>query len=401
VKQIYPASITGKGFAAGGSVLDHAFGKSDPYTLGVEEEYMLLDGETFDLVQHIDTVLAATSGHELESRINPELMQSVLEIATPVCHSAADVEVELRKLRGYVGEVARERGMRVGSAGTHPFSLFERQRITARDRYRNLVDQMQYVARRELIFGMHVHVAVDDPEKAIQVVNGLLTHVAPLLALSASSPFWRGEPTGLSSSRQMVFAAFPRSGPPPRFESYAEYAEVVGQLEKTGCIADYTHIWWDIRLHPRLGTVEIRICDAVTRVEDAVALTAYCQALVKQFSEQHDRGEKVPSYHRILTSENKWLAARYGLEAPIMDLATGSRNRVPVARIVRRTLGELRPHARELGSERELEGVLAILGRGSSADRQLRVFNANRDITEVARSIADATEAIPAVPAVL
>jgi glutamate---cysteine ligase / carboxylate-amine ligase len=397
VKQIYPASITGKGFAAGGSVLDHAFGKGDPYTLGVEEEYMLLDGETFDLVQHIDTVLAATSGHELESRINPELMQSVLEIATPVCHSAADVEAELRKLRGYVGEVARERGMRVGSAGTHPFSLFERQRITARDRYRNLVDQMQYVARRELIFGMHVHVAVDDPEKAIQVVNGLLTHVAPLLALSASSPFWRGEPTGLSSSRQMVFAAFPRSGPPPRFDSYSEYAEVVGQLEKTGCIADYTHIWWDIRLHPRLGTVEIRICDAVTRVEDAVALTAYCQALVKQFSEQHDRGEKIPSYHRILTSENKWLAARYGLEAPVMDLATGRRNRVSVAQLVRRTLREIEPHARELGSERELDGIKDILARGNGSDRQLRVFNANRDIVEVVEEIANATE-VAAVP---
>ena len=397
MKQIYPASITGKSFAAGGSVLDHAFGKSDPYTLGVEEEYMLLDGETFDLVQHVDTVLAATSGHELESRINPELMQSVLEIATPVCHSAADVESELRKLRGYVCDLARERGMRVGSAGTHPFSLFERQRITARDRYRNLVDQMQYVARRELIFGMHVHVAVDDPEKAIQVVNGLLVHVPMLLALSANSPFWRGEPTGLASSRQMVFAAFPRSGPPPRFASYAEYAEVVGQLEKTGCIADYTHIWWDIRLHPRLGTVEIRICDAVTRVEEAVALTAYCQALVKHFCERHERGEDIPSYHRILTTENKWLAARYGLEAPVMDLATGRRNRVSVAQLVRRTLKELEPHARELGSDRELAGVREILSRGNGSDRQLRIFNANRDIVEVVSEIADATE-VAAVP---
>jgi glutamate---cysteine ligase / carboxylate-amine ligase len=397
VKQIYPASITGKSFAAGGSVLDHAFGKSDPYTLGVEEEYMLLDGETFDLVQHVDTVLAATSGHELESRINPELMQSVLEIATPVCHTAADVEAELRKLRGFVCDLARERGMRVGSAGTHPFSLFERQRITARDRYRNLVDQMQYVARRELIFGMHVHVAVDDPERAIQVVNGLLVHVPMLLALSANSPFWRGEPTGLSSSRQMVFAAFPRSGPPPRFTSYAEYAEIVGQLEKTGCIADYTHIWWDIRLHPRLGTIEIRICDAVTRVEEAVALTAYCQALVKHFCERHERGEEIPSYHRILTTENKWLAARYGLEAPVMDLATGRRNRVSVAQLVRRTLKELAPHARELGSERELEGVRDILSRGNGSDRQLRIFNANRDIVEVVSEIADATE-VAAVP---
>src|SRR6266851_1328308 len=202
-QQIYPASITGKGgrFAPGGSVLDHAFGKGDPYTLGVEEEYMLLDAETFDLVQHIDTVLAAVAG-------------------------------QLRRIRGYVCSIAREQGLRVGSAGTHPFSLFERQRITARDRYRSLVDQMQYVARRELIFGMHIHVAIDDAEKAIKVVNGLLVHLPQFLGLSASSPFWRGEPTGLSSTRQLVFAAFPRSGPPPRFRDYADYAEVVGQLER-------------------------------------------------------------------------------------------------------------------------------------------------------------------------
>jgi len=394
-KQAFPPSITGKGAVHGGSVLDHAFGRGDPYTLGVEEEYQLLDDETFDLVQHIDTMLAAISGHELEARINPELMQSVIEITTPVCRSAGDVMRELSTLRAYVTETANANGLRVGSAGTHPFSLFERQRITARDRYHALVDQMQYVARRELIFGMHVHVAVDDPEKAIRVVNGLLPQLGALLALSASSPFWRGEPTGLASSRQMVFSAFPRSGPPPRFRDYADYAEVVGQLERSGCIADYTHIWWDIRLHPRLGTVEIRICDAVTRVEDAVAIAAYCQAVVKQLSERFDAGEEIPSYHRILTSENKWLAARYGLEAPVMDLASGRRNRIPVARVIRRTLAEIAPHARELGSERELEGIEEILSRGNGADRQLRVFGANRDIVEVARAIAQATEALP------
>jgi glutamate---cysteine ligase / carboxylate-amine ligase len=398
MKQIYPATITGKSFAPGGSVLDHNFGKGDPYTLGVEEEYMLLDGETLDLVQHVEAVLAAAEGHELETQVNAELMQSVLEIATPVCRTPSDVERELRRLRGYVTGLAAEREMRVGSAGTHPFSLFERQRITARDRYRHLVDQLQYVARRELIFGMHVHVAVDDPEKAVQVVNGLLGHLSSLLALSASSPFWRGELTGLDSSRQMVFAAFPRSGPPPRFRDYADYAEVVGQLEKTGCIADYTHIWWDIRLHPRYGTVEIRICDAVSRIEDAVALAAFCQALVKLYSERFDAGQEIPSYHRILTSENKWLAARYGLEAPVMDLATGRRNRVPVAQLVRRTLREIEPHARELGAEAELDGIRGILSRGNGSDRQRRVWNANRDITEVVREIADATEAA-AVPA--
>jgi len=397
-KQVVPPDIMGppgSGAGSRASVLDHRFGRGDLYTLGVEEEYQLLDPTTFDLVQHIDTVLAAVEGHELESQINPELMQSVLEIATPVCRSPADVMRELVKLRGYVCGVAREKNLRVGSAGTHPFSLFERQRITAKDRYRQLVDQLQYVARRELIFGMHVHVAVDDPEKAIKVMNGLLPHLAPLLALSASSPFWRGEATGLMSSRQMIFSALPRSGPPPRFNDYADYAEVVGQLERTGCIGDYTHIWWDVRPHPRLGTIEIRICDAVTRVEDAVALAAYCQALVKQMSEHYDAGEEIPSYHRILTTENKWLAARYGLDAPIMDLATGKRNRIPVAKAVRRTVKDLMPHARELGSDRELEGIFELLERGNSADRQLRIFNANRDIVEVVEEIAKATERLP------
>jgi glutamate---cysteine ligase / carboxylate-amine ligase len=400
VKQLYPPSITGKGsFAEGGSVLKHAFGKSEPYTLGVEEEYMLLDPETFDLVQHVDTVLGAMEGHELEAAFRHELMQSTLEVATPVCRTPADAERALRQLRAYVTRVAEEQGLRVGSAGTHPFSLFERQRITARDRYRALIDQMQYVARRELIFGLHVHVAIDDPDKAIQVVNGILPHLAPLLALSASSPFWRGEPTGLASSRQMVFAAFPRSGPPPRFRDYADYAEVVGQLEKTGCIADYTHIWWDIRPHPRLGTVEVRICDSVTHVEDAIAIAAYVQALAKFLSERFDAGEEIKTYHRILTTENKWLAGRYGLEAPVMDLATGRRNRITIAQLVRRTLKELEPHARELGSEAELDGIRQILSRGNGAARQLRTFNANKDIVEVVHDIADATEIRERVPA--
>ena len=397
MRQVVPPSITGLVDAPAASVLEHKFGAGDPYTLGVEEEYMLLDPRSFDLVQHIETVLDAVQGDELADRINAELMQSVLEIATPVCETPGDVMRELTTLRGYVRDVGRAQGLRVGSAGTHPFSLFERQRITAKDRYHALIDQLQYVARRELIFGMHIHVAVDDPDKAIHAVNGLLPHLAPLLALSASSPFWRGEPTGLASSRQIVFSAFPRSGPPPRFRDYADYAAVVGQLERTGCIADYTHIWWDIRPHPKWGTIEVRVCDAVTRLEDAVAIAAYCQALVKQLCERYDAGEEIPTYHRILTSENKWLAARYGLEAPVMDLATGRRIRIPVSKLVRRTLREIEPHARELGAERELEGVAAILERGNSADRQLRVFNANRDIVEVAQAIADATEELPSI----
>jgi glutamate---cysteine ligase / carboxylate-amine ligase len=374
------------------SVLDHAYGSSAAYTLGVEEEYMLLDPETWDLVQHIDSVLAAAAVGEFHQRIYPELMQSVIEITTPVCRSAAEVEDQLRRLRRYVGKIAADEGCRFASAGTHPFSLFERQRITAKDRYRALVDQLQYIARRELIFGMHIHVAVDDPEKAVQVSNSLILHLPEFLALSANSPFWRGEPTGLSSSRQMVFSAFPRSGVPPRFDNYEAFAEVIGYLERTGCIADYTHIWWDIRPHARLGTVELRICDAVTRVEDVVAITAYYQSLVKMLCDHVEATGTAPSYHRILTTENKWLTARHGLQAPVMDLVTGRRNRVPVSQLIRRTVRDLEPHARELGCERELEGISEIIARGNGAEAQLRVWNANRDIVEVAQELAAATE---------
>ena len=374
-------------------MLDHAFGQSDPYTLGVEEEYMLLDGETFDLVQHVDTVLAAVVGHELEPVINPELMQSVLEIATPVCHTPAEVADQLRRIRGYVIDVAREQGMRVGSAGTHPFSLFERQRITARDRYHALVDQMQYVARRELIFGLHIHVAVDNPEKAIQVVNGLLAHLGQLLALSASSPFWRGEPTGLRSSRQMVFAAFPRSGPAAALQ---RLRRLCGGRRPAGEDGLHRGLHAHLVGHPPAPPPRhdrdphLRRGHAHGgRRRDRRVLPGAREALLRALRQR--RGDP-DSYHRILTTENKWLAGRYGLEAPLMDLATGRRNRIPVAQLIRRTLKEIEPHARELGSDRELQGIEEILRKGNGADRQLRVFNANRDIVEVASEIAKATE---------
>jgi carboxylate-amine ligase len=371
------------------SVVDHRFGTGEPYTLGVEEEYMLLEPELWDLVPHIESILARVSEDgRFVARLNPELMQSVLEITTPVCRTAGEVDEQLRQLRSYVAEIARQEGCRFASAGTHPFSLFERQRITAKERYRRLVDDLQYIARAELVFGMHVHVAVDGPDKAIEVANGLAANIPQLLALSASSPFWRGELTGLQSSRQMLFSTFPRSGVPPRFSSYAEFDNLIGRLERTGCIADYTHVWWDIRPHPRLGTIELRVCDAVTRVEDTVAIAAFVQALVKMLSEEVAAGRPVPSFHRVLVVENKWRAARWGLQAPVMDLMTGASERVPIAELVRRMLRALEPHARELGSERELEGIEEILAHGNGADAQLRVWNANRDVVEVVRELA-------------
>jgi glutamate---cysteine ligase / carboxylate-amine ligase len=391
-KQVIPPSIAGDApFGAVSSVLEPRFGASDPFTLGVEEEYMLLDGASLDLVQHIEAVLAAVGANEVEGRISGELMQSVLEIATPICSGPADVDRQLRRLRAYVSQVAAVEGLRIGSAGTHPFSLFERQRITARDRYRSLVDQLQYVARRELIFGLHIHVGVGDADKAVQVVNGLVRHLGELVALSASSPFWRGQPTGLASVRQLIAGAGPRAGPPPRFRDYADYAAVVDRLERTGCIADYTEIWWDVRLQPRLGTIEIRVCDATTRVEDSVALSAYCQALVRHYCELYERRAPIPPVHRILTSENKWLAARYGLDAPLVDLSTESDERIPARKLIERTLAEITPHARELGADRELEGIRDILAHGNSADRQLDAFAVRGNIGDVATHIAEQT----------
>jgi glutamate---cysteine ligase / carboxylate-amine ligase len=365
-------------------VLQHRFGAGEPLTVGVEEEYMLLDAGTLDLVQRVESILRAERRGEFSELVSPELFESLVEFHTPVCRTISDVERELRRVRAHAVAVAEEQGLLLGCAGTHPFSLFERQRITERERYRAIVDLLQYAARRELIFGLHVHVAVDDPEQAIRLTDALLPHLCELVALSASSPFWRGEPTGFASSRHVIFSAFPRSGPPPHFESYAEYAQVINELVRAGCMEDYTRTWWDVRPHPRFGTVEIRVMDAVSRVEDAVALAAYVQALVRLLS-----GAPRPPCHPVLTHENKWRAARYGLQSTVIDPIEGGE--IPVAALIDRTLGDLTPHARALGCERELEGVQRILRDGNGADRQRAVHAATGDPADVARDVVAVT----------
>ena len=366
------------------------FGRSEPFSLGIEEEFMLLSAESYELVSRFDEIAEAAGADE---RIKPELLQSTVEIATHV-HSSVDAAVdEARGLRARLRDAAAERDALIASAGTHPFSRYEHQDVTEQERYHELIEAMQWVAERELIFGLHVHVGMQSADQAIHVANAFRTWLPELLALAANSPFWHGRETGLASTRSKVFDTFPRSGLPPAFASWEEYELLVDRGVRTNSFKDYTYIWWDLRPHPTLGTIEIRICDAVTQLEDVVAITALCQALVKHYSERYDAHEEIPSFHRILTTENKWLAARYGIEAPVMDLLTGRRNRVPVAQLVRRTVKLVQPHAEDLGSERELTGIEEILRRGNGADRQLRVFNANRDIVEVVREIAELTEA--------
>lgn len=379
------------------SVREHRFGAGAPFTLGVEEELMILDPQSWELVAGIEALLASAAGSPYEPHVKSELMQSVVEITTPVCATAGEVAVELRRLRGYVAAAAAATGLAIASAGTHPSGRFERQAITGEERYRAMVDEFQLGARQQLIFGLHLHVAVDDAETAIRVVDAASDYLPEFLALSANSPFWRGELTGLHSYRQTIFATLPRTGIPPRFGSYGEFVRAVERLEGTGLIPDYTRIWWDVRPHPRLGTVELRVCDAVTAVDDVVALAAYFQALVALLCDRIEGGRALPGLHPLLSAENKWLAARHGLDARVVDPSGETPLPVPVAELVRRRLDELAPYARALGSERELEATLELLARGNGADAQLRTWAASGDLTEVTRLIARASAVRPAL----
>jgi carboxylate-amine ligase len=356
------------------------------YTLGIEEELMILDEGTLGLSNSIEAIL---DGYDGDGDVKPELMESVLEIAVGPCRDTREAGAALRALRRSVAEVAGAHGLRIGSAGTHPFARWEDQRISARERYRELVEALRFVARQEIIFGLHVHVGIDDPEKAIHIVNGLRVHVPILLALSANSPFWRSQSTGLASTRMPVFRAFPRVGIPPYYADWDDYAKRIEFMVDANVIEDYTWLWYDVRPHPNLGTVEIRAMDAQTRVEHTLGLAALIQAMVKELAEHYDAGRKFADYPYEMLDENKWLAARHGLDGELVDLP--ERRRVPTRDLARRLYERLGEHAQDLGSGAEFEGVLDLLERGNGAQRQRVVYEANSDFAEVMREIVDAT----------
>ncbi len=356
------------------------------HTIGVEEELMILDADGLALTNGIDAVLEE---HGDEGDVKHELLESVLEIATGPHPDTRAAGEALRALRRSVSEAAGRRDLCIGSAGTHPFSLWEDQRVSAHPRYRELVATLRFVARQEIIFGLHVHVGVDDPDKAIHVANGMRVHVPILLALSANSPFWRGGPTGLASSRMPIFRAFPRVGIPPYYKDWADFEQRIGFMVDTGVIEDYTFLWYDVRPHPNLGTVEIRAMDAQTRVEHTLALAALIQAMVKELSEHFDAGRPLGRYPYEMLDENKWLAARHGLDGELVDLP--HRRMVPAKELARRLYDRLRDHAQDLGSGAELEGIEDLLAGGNGAHRQRVVYEANHDFAEVMREIVDAT----------
>src|SRR5579875_3205714 len=296
--------------------MEHRF-EGHAYSLGIEEELMILDAETHELVNAIEALLESAP----RGQIKPELMESVLEISTDPCADMAEAGDQLRALRRQVSEIAAGKGLAIGSAGTHPFAMWEDQRIVARPRYRDIISALRFVARQELIFGMHVHVGVDGPDKAIHVANGMRIHLPVLLGLSANSPFWRAQATGLASTRTPIFRAFPRVGIPPTYDDWADYSSRIEFMIRAGVIQDYTYLWHDVRPHPNFGTVEVRVMDSQTHIEHALGLTALVQAMVKELAEHFDAGKQLSTYPHEMLDENKWLAARHGLEGELVGPA--------------------------------------------------------------------------------
>ena len=355
------------------------------YTIGIEEELMIVDGESYALVNAIESLLEDSTDGE----IKPELMESVLEIATMPAANTAEAGEQLRALRNQVRDTAGHRGLSIGSAGTHPFAMWEDQRIVARPRYRDLISALRFVARQELIFGMHVHVGIDDADKAIYVANGMRVHLAVLLALSANSPFWRADASGLASTRTPIFRAFPRVGIPPNYRDWDDYEREIDFMVQSGVMEDYTYLWYDVRPHPRFGTVEIRVCDSQTRVEHTLGLAALIQAMVRELCEDY-AAERPPNNAPFqMLDENKWLAARHGLEGELVDLPHGER--VGTRALARRLIDRLRDHARDLGSEADLDALDDLLRRGNGAARQVVVYEANHDLREVMAEIVAAS----------
>jgi carboxylate-amine ligase len=366
--------------------MEHNF-SGPSYTIGIEEELMIVDGESFNLVNAVESLIEDAEDGE----IKPELMESVLEIATKPAPDTAQAGRQLRAMRAQVREKAGRRGLTIGSAGTHPFAMWEDQRIAARPRYRDLVSSLRFVARQELIFGMHVHVGIDGPDKAIHVANGMRVHLAVLLALSANSPFWRAQATGMLSARTPIFRQFPRVGIPPAYADWAHYQREIAFMVESGVMENYTYLWYDVRPHPSLGTVEIRVCDSQTRVEHTLGLTALIQAMVRELSEHFDAGSSLAAYPWQMLDENKWLAARHGLDGELVDLP--SSDRVATKALARRLLDRLRDHARDLGSADDFDAVEDLVARGNGAARQIVVYEANHDLREVMAEIVDATGA--------
>ena len=354
--------------------------KPPSLTIGVEEEYQIIDPETRELQSYITQLLE--NDHRFLGQVKPELHQSIVEVGTTVCRTPQEVREELVRLRRGVMELAGLKNLSIAAAGTHPFSHWANQEITPLERYIGTQDAMQDLARQLLIFGTHVHIGIEDRDFLIDASNVARYFLPHILCLSTSSPFWIGRNTGLKSYRRVVFRAFPRSGVTPILTSWNDYQSYVDTLTTTGCIPDGSKIWWDVRPHWQYPTLEFRVCDVFTRVDEAVCVAAILQAIVAKLWKMRRDNITFRVYPSLLIDENKWRAVRYGLDGKLIDF--GTERELPARELIRELLdwfiGDV---VDELGSRKEVEYAYKILEEGSSADRQIAVYEKTGDIKAV------------------
>jgi len=360
------------------------------YTIGIEEEYQTVDPETRDLRSHIHAEIIEKGKLILQERVKAEMHQSVVEVGTSVCANIKEAKEELKKLRRDMIRLSRENGLRLAAAATHPFADWRMQEVTPDERYKNIVEDLQLVARANLIFGLHVHVGIEDRETAIQMMNHARYFVPHLLALSSNSPFWLGMNTGLKSYRCKVFDKFPRTNMPDYFPSWGEYDNYVKLLIKTHCIDNAKKIWWDIRPHPFFNTIEFRVCDIPMRLEETIALAALIQATVAKLYKLYAANQGFRLYRRSLLMENKWRAARYGIDGKLIDF--GKQIEVPERELIEEYLEFVDDVLDELDSREEVEYIREIMKHGTGADRQLKIFRETDDMKAVVDYIIEETE---------
>jgi carboxylate-amine ligase len=367
-------------------VLEHNFA-GPAFTVGIEEELMILEGGAgLGLAQAIETVLDEVPA-ELEGQVKPELMQSVLEIATTPCANVREAGEQLVTLRRAVSQIAERHGYLLGAAGTHPFALFEDQEIVDRPRYRQLIAELQYVARQELIFGTHVHVGIEGADRAIYVADGIRRYLPLLLALSTNSPFWRGKATGMMSTRTAIFRAFPRAGIPPHYGTWEIFSNRVELMMRAGAIEDYTYLWWDVRPHPNLGTVETRVFDQMTRVEHTISLAALVVSIAHRLCALYDAEEPLVEYPTELVDDNKVRAAIRGVDGKLIDFRRGERATAP--EMTHKLIELVADHSDALGCRAEVEGIADLLQTGTGAHRQLELYERTGDMHALVAEIAE------------
>jgi len=361
------------------------------FTIGVEEEFQIIDPETLELRSHVVQLISSAAARGVGDLVKQEMHQSIVETGTKICENVSELRLEMHRTRSELVLAAESTGLRVAAAGTHPFSSWIDQVISPGERYQHIVEEMGQLARSLLIFGMHVHIAMPDKQTTIDMMNMVRYFLPHLLALSTSSPFWMGRNTGLKSFRTTVFRRFPRTGIPEVFESWSEYENFINLLVKLNCIDTGKKIWWDVRPHPAYGTLEFRMFDTATRVEEAVAIAALTQAIVVKLHRLYTRNQSWRIYRRALIEENKWRAARYGIEGKLIDF--GREAEVPMRELMLELMELIDDVVDDLGSRSAVDYIHTILNEGTSAERQLRVYQQTGDLKDVVRHLVMETRA--------